>query len=212
MTAVRTIVHLVRHGEVYNPEKILYGRLPGYHLSERGVAMADAVAAYLAGNDVTVIIASSLTRARETAAPIAAHHGLSLQTDDRVIEADNDFEGQQPTLRNLLRPRNLRRLRDITRPSWGEPYAYIAKRMRPAIEDARDQAHGHEAVIVSHQLPIWIARLDAEGRRLWHDPRSRQCALASITSFTYAADDLTAIAYAEPAAQLISDDTASVGA
>ncbi|MEI2778907.1 MAG: histidine phosphatase family protein [Tetrasphaera sp.] len=212
MTSARTIVHLVRHGEVYNPEKILYGRLPGYHLSERGVAMAHAVADYLAGNDVTAIITSSLTRARETAAPLAASHGVTPQTDDRVIEADNDFEGQQPTLRTFLRPGNLRRFTDFTRPSWGEPYAYIAKRMRPAIEDAREAAHGHEAVIVSHQLPIWIARLDAEGHRLWHDPRSRRCALASVTSFTYAADELTTISYAEPAAHLISDDTASVGA
>ena len=45
-------------------------------------------------------------------------------------------------------------------------------------------AAGHEAVIVSHQLPIWMARCDAEGRRLFHDPRRGECRLASVTSLT----------------------------
>src|SRR5665647_1688738 len=46
---VTTTVHLLRHGEVHNPTGVLYGRLDGYHLSERGVAMAERIAAHLAG-------------------------------------------------------------------------------------------------------------------------------------------------------------------
>ncbi|MBK6885776.1 MAG: histidine phosphatase family protein [Tetrasphaera sp.] len=212
MTSVRTVVHLVRHGEVYNPDKILYGRLPGYHLSDRGRQMATIVADHLAGRDVAHVISSSLTRARETAAPIAARHTLHAETDDRVIEAANDFEGSQVTLKTFLDPRALYRYRDPRKPSWGEPYAEVAARMSAAITDARAAARGREAVIVSHQMPIWIARAAAEGRRLWHDPRSRECSLASVTSFTYADDRLTAIAYAEPARALLSDETTSVGA
>ena len=208
----RTVVHLVRHGEVYNPEKVLYGRLPGYHLSERGQAMARVVAGFLAANDVTHVVASSLTRAKETAAPIAAAHDVSVTTDDRVIEAANAFEGQQVALSTFLAPRNLPLLRDVRRPSWGESYADITVRMGAAVTAARAAARGHEAIIVSHQLPIWIARLSAEGRRLWHDPRSRVCTLASVTSFAFAGDQLTSITYAEPAAALLSDATASVGA
>ena len=206
----RTVVHLVRHGEVYNPEKVLYGRLPGYHLSERGQAMARVVAGFLAANDVTHVVASSLTRAKETAAPIAAAHDVSVTTDDRVIEAANAFEGQQVALSTFLAPRSLPLLRDVRRPSWGEPYAAHGS-TGPGFP-ARAAARGHEAIIVSHQLPIWIARLSAEGRRLWHDPRSRVCTLASVTSFAFAGDQLTSITYAEPAAALLSDATASVGA
>ncbi len=212
MASERTAVHLVRHGEVYNPDRILYGRLPGYHLSDRGRAMATVVADHLADHDVAHVVASSLTRARETAAPIAARHTLSVETDDRVIEAANEFEGSQVALKTFLAPRNLLRYRDPLRPSWGEPYADIAARMTAALTAARDAARGREAVIVSHQLPIWITRLAAEGRHLWHDPRSRECSLASVTSFTFAGDELTSIAYAEPARSLLSDATSSVGA
>ena len=81
MTAVRpadtTVVHLLRHGEVHNPTGVLYGRLPGFHLSERGLQMAQMVGDHLASRDVACVVASSLERAQETAAPIAAPHGLS---------------------------------------------------------------------------------------------------------------------------------------
>jgi broad specificity phosphatase PhoE len=75
--------------------------------------------------------------------------------------------------------------------------------MRLAMRDAADAAAGHEAVIVSHQLPIWMARCDAEGRRLMHDPRKRECTLASVTSFTYLGSHLTSVSYREPAAGLL---------
>ena len=86
MTAVRTTVHVMRHGEVHNPDKILYGRLPDYHLSERGRAQAQAVADWLATRDIVYVVASPLERAQETAAPIAAGLGLPVDTDDELIE------------------------------------------------------------------------------------------------------------------------------
>lgn len=84
-----------------------------------GRAMATVVADHLAGHDVAHVVASSLTRARETAAPIAARHTLHVETDDRVIEAANDFEGSEVALKTFLSPRTLLRYRDPLRPSWG---------------------------------------------------------------------------------------------
>jgi broad specificity phosphatase PhoE len=218
MTAVRpadtTVVHLLRHGEVHNPTGVLYGRLPGFHLSERGVQMAQMVGDHLASRDVACVVASSLDRAQETAAPIAAPHGVSVTTDDRVIEAGNYFEGRTFGVGDgsLRRPRHWPRLVNPFRPSWGEPYEEIAARMLAAIVDARDAARGHEAVIVSHQLPVWTARRRLEGKRLWHDPRRRECSLASLTSLTYVGDELASMDYCEPAAALLPGASRTVGA
>lgn len=203
----RTVVHLLRHGEVDNPEGVLYGRLVGYRLSELGNQMADAVARHLADHDVTHVVASSLTRAQETAAPVAAVHGLEVQTDDRVIEAGNLFEGVQvATMRptHFIHPRHWPKLGNPMRPSWGEAYDEVAARMLAAIRDAREVARGHEAVLVSHQLPIWTVRNHMLGRRLWHDPRRRQCSLASLTTLTYEDDELESLTYSEPAAALLT--------
>lgn len=92
MSAESTVVHVVRHGEVHNPEGVLYGRRDGYHLSELGRQMADRVAEHLASHDITHVVASPLERAQETATPVAKSHGLTLHTDDHLIEAANVFE------------------------------------------------------------------------------------------------------------------------
>ena len=201
----RTVVHLLRHGQVHNPTGVLYGRLPDFHLSDLGREMAEMVGLHLRDHDVTVVVASPLVRAQETAAPIASAHGLSISTDDRVIEADNYFEGLTFGVGDgsLRYPRHWLKLVNPFRPSWGEPYREIAERMLAAIADARDLARGHEAVIVSHQLPVWTVRSKLEGRHLWHDPRNRECSLASLTSLTFVGDDLESITYSEPAAALL---------
>lgn len=200
-----TKVHLLRHGEVHNPAGVLYGRLPGYHLSERGQAMAQRVADTLTGRDVTLLVSSPLERARETAAPAAEAFGLEPAIDERLVEAENVFEGFKVGVGDgsLFRPANWKFLRNPFRPSWGEPYTEIVARMLAAIDDARAAAEGHEALLVSHQLPIWIVRSAVEGRRLWHDPRKRECALASLTTFTYDDTAITSVAYSEPAADLL---------
>jgi broad specificity phosphatase PhoE len=192
----RTVVHLVRHGEVFNPDHVLYGRLPGFRLSELGERMAAQAARALAGRDVTVVRASPLERAQQTARPIAESFGLDVGTDERLIESANVFEGTRGGWR---KPANWRYLANPIRPSWGEPYREVANRVLAACADARDAAGGHEAALVSHQLPIWIARLAADGERLWHRPDRRMCALASITSFTYDGDQIVQIGYREPA-------------
>ncbi|OLE30766.1 MAG: hypothetical protein AUG44_00420 [Actinobacteria bacterium 13_1_20CM_3_71_11] len=201
-----TVVHVVRHGEVDNPKKILYGRLPGYRLSELGVQMAKAAAEWLAGRDVTYLVASPLERAVQTAGPFAERFGLPVVTDERLLESTNVFEGKRFGVGDgaLRYPANWWVLRNPVTPSWGESYRLIADRMYAALADARAAAEGHEAVCVSHQLPIWTLRRFCERRRLWHDPRRRQCALASVTSFHFDGERLVGIGYAEPAAHLVA--------
>ncbi|MDQ3591935.1 MAG: histidine phosphatase family protein [Actinomycetota bacterium] len=204
-THTRTVVHLLRHGEVYNPSGVLYGRLPDFHLSELGVKMAERAAGFFTGRDVPHLVSSPLERAQETAAPTAAALDLDVHIDERVLEAGNSFQGETFGVGDgaLWHPGAWWRLRNPFRPSWGEPYVEIAARMLSAAGDARDAARGREAVVVSHQLPVWIARCAAEGRRYVHDPRQRQCALASVTSLTYVGDTIQSVAYNEPAADLL---------
>ncbi len=199
----RTVVHLLRHGEVHNPEGILYGRLPGFRLSDDGVRQAEVVADYLSDHDVVHVAASPLQRAQQTAEPIAARHGLEVVTDEGLMEATSLFEGTaisvgDGTLRN---PRHWPKLYNPFRPSWGEPYREIASRMLAAAHRARDRAAGHEAVCVSHQLPIWTLRRYLDQRRLWHDPRRRQCSLASLTSLVFADEVLVEVVYTQPAGE-----------
>jgi broad specificity phosphatase PhoE len=200
-----TVVHLLRHGEVHNPEGVLYGRRDGYHLSELGRTMAQRVATSLTDRDITHLRSSPLERAQETATPTATSHGLEIVTDERVIESTNIFEGRRFAGGNgaLLRPSAWRHLWNPWKPSWGEPYKEVVARMMSAVHDARVAASGHEAVIVSHQLPIWITRLHVERRSFLHDPRRRQCTLCSLTSLHFVGDRITQVSYSEPAGDLI---------
>jgi broad specificity phosphatase PhoE len=201
----RTIVHLQRHGEVHNPGGVLYGRLPGYHLSELGQQMARRVAETIADRDIVRIVASPLERAQETAQPLATALGLEVDVDDRIIESGNVFEGRRFSVGDSIvrRPSTWPHLWNPLRPSWGEPYKQVVARMMAAVEDARDAARGHETVLVSHQLPVWITRLHVEGRSFLHNPRNRECTLCSLTSFVYDGDRLVSVRYSEPAADLI---------
>ena len=201
----KAIVHLLRHGHVENPEGILYERLPDFHLSEVGRKMALRLAEFTADMDLVHLRCSPLERAQETIAPIAERHGLEVVTDERVIEAGNNLRGRVFTgkLTQLAHPAVVAKLWNPLRPSWGEAYRDIVTRMRAAIADAAVAAAGQEALIASHQLPIWIARRDAEGRPLVHDPRKRQCTLASLTSFTLIDGRVTKVEYAEPALDLV---------
>ena len=200
-----TQVHLLRQCEVHNPSGILYGRSTGYVLSDLGRQMAERVADTIRDRDITHVVASPLERAQQTAQPLADALGLPVEIDERVIESSNKFEGQVFGIgRTLLRtPSNWAHLWNPWRPSWGEPYKQVVARMVAAVNDARRAAEGHEAVVVSHQLPIWMTRLYAEGRRMAHDPRSRQCTLCSLTSLTFEGERLRTITYSEPAADLI---------
>lgn len=208
------MVHVLRHGEVHNPARILYGRIPGYKLSVLGEQMAELAARSLEGRDVTYVVASPLERAQQTAEPFGRLFGTQVAVDEDLIESENFFEGKVVSVGDgaLRNPRNWWRLRDPFTPSWGEPYRLIAKRMFAALHAARVKAQGHEAVCVSHQLPIWTLRRYAEGKRLWHDPRKRQCALASLTSFHFEGAKLVDIGYAEPAAALVAQSATAANA
>jgi broad specificity phosphatase PhoE len=212
--ATKTLVHVMRHGEVFNPEKVLYGRLPGYKLSVLGLQMAERAAQYFKNNNLSLIVSSPLERAQQTAAPTANLHNLKPQLEELIIEAENVFEGKRVSVGDgaLRDPRNWWHLRNPIKPSWGEPYKKVAQRMRSAIFAAKDLAKGQEALLVSHQLPIWIARLSAEGKSFIHDPRKRQCSLASVTTFVFENDSLVAVEYEEPAADLLKDASKISGA
>jgi broad specificity phosphatase PhoE len=210
MMTERTIVHLVRHGEVNNPDGILYERLPGFYLTSLGRQMAEGMATALAKRDIVQIRVSPLERAQETAAPLGQALNLQAVVDQRVIESGNVFAGQRMRAAGgaLRNPRNWRHLMNPLRPSWGEPYATIATRMMAAVYAARDVASGHEAVIVSHQLPIWITRLHVENKRLAHSPRSRICTLCSVTSVHFLDDRVERVSYFEPVRDLIPSGAA----
>jgi broad specificity phosphatase PhoE len=206
-----TVVHLLRHGEVENPDHIMYGRLSGYHLSANGRAMASAAGDFFADRQVAALFSSPLERALETARPVAERLGLPVVTDERLIEPWNHFEGLRFGVGDgsLRRPTHWPYLINPFRPSWGEPYRDVAARMLAVMTVARQAADGQEAVCVSHQLPIWVTRRYAEGRPLWHNPTSRQCALGSVTSFTYAGDRIVGVSYAVPARRQVPQDDAA---
>jgi broad specificity phosphatase PhoE len=206
-----TVVHLLRHGEVENPDHIIYGCLSGYHLSANGRAMARAAEDFFADRQVTALFSSPLERALETARPVAERLGLPVVTDERLIEPWNHFEGLRFGVGDgsLRRPAHWPYLINPFRPSWGEPYRDVVTRMLAVMEVARQAADGQEAVCVSHQLPIWVTRRHAEGRPLWHNPTARECALGSVTSFTYAGDRIVGVSYTVPARRQVPQDDAA---
>jgi broad specificity phosphatase PhoE len=206
-----TVVHLLRHGEVDNPRGVIYGRLPGYHLSANGRAMAEAAADYFADRPVVALFSSPMERAQETARPVAERLGLPIVIDDRLIEAWNHFEGLKFGVGDgsLRHPGHWPHLTNPFRPSWGESYKEVAARMLAVMETAREAAVGQEAVCVTHQLPVWIARRAAEGRHLWHNPATREAALGSVTSFTYTGDRVAAVSYTVPTRRQVTQDDAA---
>jgi broad specificity phosphatase PhoE len=214
-----TVIHLLRHGEVYNPEHILYGRLPGYQLSLRGLAQADVAAKFLTARPISYIVSSPLERAQQTAAAVADVFGLEVATDDRLIEAANALEGTrvEGPLSLVKDVGAWRHFGNPVRPSWGEPYTEIVERMLAAVLDAVGAVEGlparldgrpAEAVCVSHQLPIYSLRRYLEGQRLFHDPRRRECGLASVTSVTFVGPEAVEVHYAEPAAAIVREAVA----
>ena len=206
LSAMSSTVHVARHGEVENPQKILYGRQPGWRLSTRGQQMAEVLGEWSKSIDLGALHVSPLQRAQETAAPIARAHGIEITTDERLIEAGNIFEGKsfEPGSGILKHPTAWRHLYNPWKPSWGEPYDEQINRMFAAIFAAHKAANGKDAIVVSHQLPIWITRSAIEGRSMLHDPRKRECTLASVTSIHF--DDegvISGLSYSEPAAHLL---------
>jgi broad specificity phosphatase PhoE len=194
-------VHLLRHGEVANPKNVIYGRLPGYHLSERGRRQAEAAAERLANRDVGAIWASPLERAQETAEPIAARHDLEITTDDRLIEHGTTLEGIGRSAMAFFRsPKHWWSLRNPIAPSWGESFADIRVRMESAIRDAVAASGGRETVIVTHQTPVVVARQLLSGRRGMPWMRANLPRTGSITTVVIEDDLVVSASYFEPPA------------
>ncbi len=194
----------MRHGEVDNPGRVLYGRLPGFRLSTLGNRMAEAAAEALADRPVRRVIASPLQRTQESAAPVAAAFELPVETDERLIEPFNRFEGKRvsfgPSM--LATPEAWPWMSNPFRPSWGEPYVSIAARMLAAISDAYSSVDDGDVVLVSHQLPIWMVHRSLRGERLYHDPRRRRCDLSSITTVEMRGARFVETRYLNPAGPL----------
>ena len=224
-----TTIHFVRHGEVHNPEHVLYERLPGFHLSERGRRMAEATGRYLAQNPQTntpaAVYSSPLERTRETAGIIIGHlnearaeravvapdgralPALELAVDDRLIEAGNEFRGKRIGHGEgaLWKPENLKLVRNLYRPTWGESYRHIADRMGAFAAEKIAEYAGRQIIVVSHESPIWTFRHLLETGRPEHNMLLRHTALASVTSITFDADtrQVMSITYVDPAANVV---------
>ncbi len=208
MVVVSQRIHLVRHGEVHNPDGVLYGRLPGFHLSESGVRMAQLAADELVaqGYDVKAVMSSPLERAQESAAPIASAFGRPVTVNESLVEASSRLEGGrfEMNLGILAKPGAWRFLVNPLRPSWGEPFTSVASRMMSLIHSVARESVSGDVVMVSHQLPIWMVHRSVSGAKLFHDPRKRRCSLSSITSFEVRDGVLREVGYSEPAATLIA--------
>jgi broad specificity phosphatase PhoE len=200
-----TLIHLVRHGEVHNPDGILYGRLPGFGLSELGKRMAAAAAKELSGRNVRAIYASPLQRAQESAAPLSADFGLDIRTDDRLIEPTNRFEGGKHEFgaSALLNPRRWPWIVNPWKPSWGEPYAQVIERMRSVLDEAW-AANDGEVVMVSHQMPIVMVQRYLAGLKPMHDPRARRCNLSSITTLRREGESFVEVGYRDVSSELLA--------
>ena len=215
-----TTIHFVRHGKVYNPDHLLYERLPDFHLSDLGRRMAQATATYLAKNPQTNTIAavysSPLDRTRETAGAIldalnpvreaCGEAPLTLTTDERVIEAGNEFRGKRIGHGEgaLWKNGNWKLVRNLWKPSWGESYQSIAHRMQDFALEKVAEYPGKQIVVVSHESPIWSYRHMLETGHPEHNMLLRHTALASITSITYDCNTgkIMSITYADPAADV----------
>ena len=200
------LLHFVRHGEVHNPDRILYGRLEGFGLSERGQEMAGRAATLLATRDISRIVSSPLQRAVESATPVSEATGVAIDIDERLVEGFNRFEGGKLNIKRVATdPGVWKFLYNPFRPSWGEPYRDIAARMLDIAEDAWNSVDEGEVVLVTHQVAIWILHRAVAGIPLPHMPNQRRCSLSSITTIKKVSDKWKEESYREPAADLLSD-------
>ena len=154
-----TTVHLMRHGQVHNPENILYGRMPGYYLSKTGIEQARAAGAWLADKPIKAIYCSPMERARQTASIVAEHLGdLSPVVEQRIIEVSTPYEGE-PTA-------------DLAAKGWDlytgnqpphELPGTVLERVLSFFDDAIDWHHGESALAIAHGDILVFPWLHAHG-------------------------------------------------
>jgi len=164
-----SIVHLVRHGEVHNPEHVVYASLPGFGLSSRGRDQAALAADYLADRDIGLIVASPLDRAQETAGFIADRLQLPITTDVRLTEWElgERWSGVAWVDLNRRFPGELDAYLNHPEDLGFSPETVhdVADRVRSVVRELAGDLSG-EAVFVAHQDPIQAARLAMTNRPL----------------------------------------------
>lgn len=206
-----TTIHFVRHGEVENPNHVLYERLPGFHLSNRGLKMARATAKYIATvpqmRGISAIYSSPLERTQETAQQIASALQIGpIILDNRLIEAENNFRGKRIGYGEgaLWKNNNWKLVSNLWKPSWGESYKSIAARVGDFAREQVKNHPGEQIVAVTHESPIWSYRHLLETGHAEHNMLLRKTALASITSITFdcANMNVLSITYVDPAARV----------
>lgn len=169
--------------------------------------MAQLAADSLVGHDIRRIVSSPLQRTRESAAPWVAQFGSNvpdgLETDARLIEPTNRFEGINLRRDLPRRPDLWRHLANPQRPSWGESFQSVQNRMFAAITDHWESVEGGEVVLVSHQMPIVMVARTVAGVALPHNPSKRRCALSSVTTLERRRDAFVEVSYTEPAGDLL---------
>lgn len=192
-------LHFVRHGQVFNPDGVIYERIEGFGLSDMGWEIASIAAEKAHEMNITRVVSSPLQRTRESVKPWLDNTGLELEVDARVIENWNKLKGLRPGARTFVKkPWLLRHFYNPQKPSWAEPYVEIQARMLQAARDLWDSTPDGDVVIVSHQLPIVMLQRTAQGMPLAHDPRKRECELSSISSFKFIDDKLELVEYSVP--------------
>ena len=195
-----TTIHFVRHGEVENPNHVLYERLPGFHLSNRGLKMARATAQYIATvpqmRGISAIYSSPLERTQETAQQIANALQIgSIILDNRLIEAENNFRGKRIGYGEgaLWKNNNWKLVSNLWKPSWGESYKSIASRVGDFAREQVKNHPGEQIIAVTHESPIWSYRHLLETGHAEHNMLLRKTALASITSITYDCENMNVL-------------------
>jgi broad specificity phosphatase PhoE len=204
-------LHYIRHSEVYNPEEVIYERLSGFGLSDRGFEGAKITAKYLKKNlrNPVALYASPLLRTQQTANEIAKEIGAEIKTDSRLIEMGIYFRGKKKSL-SLLFTKDFHRLLNPFVPSWGEPYVTQRNRMLATLKDALDSFPADSDVLfVSHQGPIDVLKRTLENKPLFlRKPLVKDSALCSVNSFEFDKHkNLISMSYAEPAMSVLKNNT-----
>jgi broad specificity phosphatase PhoE len=181
-----SLVHLVRHGEVENPQGLVYASLQGFGLSEAGRSQAAAAARHLGSQPVVAVWSSPLERGLETAGIIARRFGVPVRADDRLAEwklldrwagkpwatLDTSFPGELEAY--LEHPHQLG--------FSSESLSSLANRIRGTVELLAEQHRDGDIVIVSHQDPVQAARLSFAGRDLsnLHTDKPGHCSIVTL--------------------------------
>lgn len=186
---MKTIIYFIRHGEVYNPHKVLYGRLPGFPLTVKGEQQINKLAQNLVGKGISVIYTSPLERARQTADILAGHLGIAAISSNFLLETRHARDGislvtfHAKVEPHLYEPGNLK--------AGQETIKSQAIRMQKFIKNIISKHLGQSIAAVSHGDPIIIVRAETEGKQLTYDYKKRnyikpgECFTLEITGNNY---------------------------